>query len=132
VAGGVKFVEAKRLHYLDLVLRHGAERIAGMVVAAGRLFGIAIAAQIGGHHSEFARQGGRHLQPGQMVERIAVHQQQRRPTAAGNGNDARAAGLDLGTLKTFQHSRFLNIPPACLFTGQRSKITPSEGTSTQS
>ena len=47
VAGGIEPVEAERRHHLDLVLRHGAERIAGMIVAAGRLFGIAVAAQIG-------------------------------------------------------------------------------------
>ena len=38
VAGGVEARKAERRHHLDLVLRHGAERIAGMVVAAGRLF----------------------------------------------------------------------------------------------
>ena len=47
VAGGEEAVEAERRHHLDLVLRHGAERIAGMIVAARRLFGIAVAAQIG-------------------------------------------------------------------------------------
>ena len=82
MAGGVESVEAERRHHLDLVLRHGAERIAGMVVAAGRLFGIAVAAQIGRDHGELARQRRRELVPGQMRERIAVHQQQRRPVAA--------------------------------------------------
>ena len=32
-----KLLEAERRHHLHLVLRHGAERIAGMVVAARRL-----------------------------------------------------------------------------------------------
>ena len=106
----MKRVEAERRHHLDLVLRHGAERIAGMVVAARRLFGIAIAAQIGRHHGEFPRQRRRELVPGQMRERIAVHQQQRRPAAAGDGDDARAAGLDLGAGEAFeQHARFPNI-----------------------
>ena len=54
VAGREEPLEAERRHHLDLVLRHGAERIAGMVVAAGRLLGIAIAAQVGADHGEFA------------------------------------------------------------------------------
>ena len=37
MAGGVEAIEAERGHHLDLVLRHGAERIARMIVPAGRL-----------------------------------------------------------------------------------------------
>jgi hydroxyethylthiazole kinase-like sugar kinase family protein len=76
VAGGEEFLVAERGHDLDLVLRHGAERIAGMIVAAGRLFGIAIAAQVGANDGEFlAPACGATFCPVHMVERIAVHQQ---------------------------------------------------------
>ena len=91
MTGGEKCVEAKGLHDLDLVLRHGAERIAGMVGTARRLFAVAVAAQIGGDHGELFRQRRRDRMPRQMIERIAVHQQERRPAAAGDGDDAGAA-----------------------------------------
>ena len=63
VAGGEEFVVAERRHHLDLVLRHGAERIVFMVVAARRLFGIAVAAQIGGDHGEVLGQFWREFLP---------------------------------------------------------------------
>ena len=66
-----------------------------MILTARRFFGIAVATQIRGNHRELVRQRRRHLQPRQMGKWIAVHQQQRRPTAADNRDDARAAGLDL-------------------------------------
>ena len=44
VAGGVEARKSQRRHHLDLVLCHGAERIAGMVRPVGRFFGIAVAA----------------------------------------------------------------------------------------
>ena len=119
VTRGIETVVAERLHDLDLVLRHGAERIAGMVVAAGRLFGIAVAAQIGGDHGEFLGQFRRDLVPRHVTERIAVHQQQRRPLAAMHGDNARATGLDLGAGETFEHDatvhdHFAGARPAAL------------------
>ena len=54
MAGGVEALEAERRHHLDLVLRHGAERVAAVVVAARRLLRIAVAAQVGGDHGELA------------------------------------------------------------------------------
>ena len=45
-------LEAELLHHLDLVLRHGAERIVLMVLGARRLGAVAIAAQIGRDHGE--------------------------------------------------------------------------------
>ena len=91
VAGGEEAVVAERRHHLDLVLRHGAERIVLVVVAARRLLGIAIAAQVGGDHGEVLRQPRREFLPRQMAERIAMHEQKRRPAAAMHGDDARAA-----------------------------------------
>ncbi len=63
VAGDIKAVMAQRFHHLDLILRHGAERIAGMIVTARRLFGIAVTAKIGGDHGEFFRQPRREFLP---------------------------------------------------------------------
>ncbi len=95
MSGGHELVETKRRHHLDLILRHGAERIAGMIVAAERLFAVAVAAQVGGDDGEFFRQRRRDPQPRQVIERIAVHQQQRRPAATGGRDDAGAGGLDV-------------------------------------
>ncbi len=64
MAGGVETLETERRHHLDLVLRHGAERIAAVILAARRLFRIPVAAQVGGDHGEFARQTRRDLVPG--------------------------------------------------------------------
>src|SRR6185437_5302531 len=111
MTGGVKFIESERRHHLDLVLRHGAERITRMVAAAGRLLGIAVAAQISANHGEFARQRGRDLEPRQMRERIAMHQQQRRSTAADDGYDARAVGFDVATLEAFHLHGNSKMPP---------------------
>lgn len=78
MARRIKLVKAERRHHLDLILRHRAERITGMILAAGRFFGITVAAQVGADDGEIARQGRRNFVPRQMIEGIAVHQQQRR------------------------------------------------------
>src|SRR3954454_2267456 len=102
VAGGGEALEPERRHDLDLVLRHGAERIAAVVVAARRLLGIAVAAQVGAHHGELLRQPRRDAVPVDVGERIAVHQQHRRSFAAVHGDDARARRLDLGAGEVFE------------------------------
>ena len=94
VTGSIEAIETECRHDFDLVLRHGTERVAAVVRAARRLFRIAVAAQIGGHHRELAREPRRHLVPGHVRERIAVHEQKRRPLAAVHRHDTRAAGLD--------------------------------------
>ena len=66
MAGGIKALVAKRRHDLDLILRHGAKGIAAVIVTARRLFGIAIAAQISGHHRELSRQSRSDLVPGEV------------------------------------------------------------------
>ena len=118
VAGHHEGLEAELLHHLDLVLRHGAERIVLVLVAAGRLREVAIAAQIGRDHGELLREPRRELVPGQMRERIAVQQQQRRPLAAVQGDDARPAGVDLGAGEAFHHVRSPNFGPQCRFIRQ--------------
>ena len=104
VAGRHEAIEAERRHHLDLVLRHGAERIARVIVAARRLLRVAVAAQVGADDGEVLRQPRRELVPGRVRERIAVHQQQRRPAAAMHRDDARAGGLDVGAREAFEHA----------------------------
>jgi hypothetical protein len=103
MAGSVEALEAQRRHHLDLILRHGAEGVGAVVLSAGRLLRIPVAAQIRGDHGELAGQSRRHLMPGDVRERIAVHEQQRRSLAAMHRHDARAAGLDLGASEAFEH-----------------------------
>ena len=82
VSRGIKPLVPKRGHDLDLILRHGAEGIVRMIGAARRLFGIAVAAQIGRHHGKLFGKPRRKFVPRQMAERIAVHEQKRRALAA--------------------------------------------------
>src|SRR5262249_61728844 len=86
-------IETERRHDLDLILSHGAKRITRVVVAARRLFGIAVAAQVGAYDSEFFGQLRREFVPARMGERIAVHQKDRRNAAAGYPYYSGAAGL---------------------------------------
>ena len=90
VTGGMKLRKTERRHHLDLILRHGAERIVDVPLATRWLFGIAVAAQVGADDGEVARQDRRHGVPRQMCEGIAVHQQQRRAAAAHYRDDAGA------------------------------------------
>ncbi|MFC7538865.1 hypothetical protein ACFQU2_04505 [Siccirubricoccus deserti] len=66
-----------------------------MVRRLGRCRAVAIAAQVGGDDMEVLGQTRRHRMPGDMGQRIAVQQQQRRPAAAMPQPDARPAGLDV-------------------------------------
>src|SRR4029078_3470850 len=104
MARRIKPLEAERGHHLALTLRHRAERIAGMVLAAGRLFGIAIAAQVGADDGEIARQRWRNFVPRQMIERVAVHQQHRRSRTANHRDNTRALGLDFGASEAVEHA----------------------------
>ena len=115
MAGGIEAREAERGHHLDLVLRHGAERIAAVVLAARRLLGIAIAAQIRAHDGEFSARRGAILCQDTWVNGIAVHEQERRPASAIDRHDACAAGLDLGAGESLEHWR---CPPVSLLAGQ--------------
>src|SRR5665647_3018249 len=49
-----------------------------------------------------------------MCERIAVHEQERRSAAAGDGDDARAWGLDVGALEAVEHCSCLLFWPLLL------------------
>src|SRR5262249_31459086 len=82
----------------------GANGMAAVVSPARRLFGIAVAAQVGGDDGEILRQPWRNLMPGHVRERIAVHEQHRRAVAAVHGHDARAAGPGLRAGGAFEHT----------------------------
>src|SRR4051812_26480680 len=74
VTGTVEAIKSKFRHDLDLVLRHGAKRIAAVVIAARRLLRIAIATQIRADNAKFIGQTRGDLVPGEMREWIAVQQ----------------------------------------------------------
>src|SRR5215831_3522387 len=103
MTGRHEAIETERRHDLDLILSHGAKRITRVVVAARRLFGIAVAAQVGTYDGEFFGELRREFVPARMGERIAVHQKDRRTAAAVYRDYAGAAGLDLATGEILEH-----------------------------
>src|SRR5262249_13739055 len=103
VPGRVEFVEAKRGHHLNLILRHGPERVTGVIRTARWLLGIAIATQIGRNDGELACQRRRDLVPVQVREGIAVHQQQGRTASTRHRDNTRTAGLDFRSLEAVEH-----------------------------
>ncbi len=82
VAGDEELRVAEGLHHLDLVLRHSTERVVDAAGLLGRGGAVAVAAQVGGHDMEVFREAWRDRVPGDVGERIAVQQEQRRPAAA--------------------------------------------------
>src|SRR3984893_18061408 len=103
--GDKEFAIAERLHNLDLVLCHRPERIVDVVFAA--IIGadaVAVAAQIGGDDVKPFGETAGELVPGDMGQRIAVQQQQRRAVATVPQMDAGAAGGDLRPRKPYEHS----------------------------
>jgi hypothetical protein len=82
-----------------------------MIIATGRLLGIPVTPQVRADYGEFARQCRSNLEPGQVREWIAVHQQNRRPFPADNGHDAGPVGPDFGSLKSVEHGRAFSVLP---------------------
>ena len=107
VAGGREPVEAELFHHLDHILAHLAKRIGIVVVAAVRLGTVAVATEIGRHHGETPGQIRRHAIPGQMRERVAVHQKQWRPLTAVTQNDVDAVHMQRFFLESLHHRRRL-------------------------
>ncbi len=106
VPGREEFVVAEVAHDLDLVLRHGAERVVDVVLAAVlRPDAVAVAAEIRGHDVEALGEAGRHPVPRDVRHRVAVQQQERRPAAAMAQVDARAGRVDVEGLKILEHER---------------------------
>ena len=82
VAGDEKAAVAEGLHHLDLVVCHGAERVVDAAGFLGRGGAVAIAAEVGSNDMEVLGQARRHRVPGDVSERVAVQQKQRRTVAA--------------------------------------------------
>ena len=95
VAGDEELLETELAHYVYLVLRHAAERVIGVVRLAARLGAVAVAPQVRGNHGETAREARRDALPGEVSERIAVQEQERRPFAAAAPDDR---NLGVGSL----------------------------------
>jgi hypothetical protein len=110
VAGDEEFIEAERPHHVDLILRHAPERVVRMIRLAARLRAVAVAPQIGRNDGEIARQARRNALPGEMGERVAVKQQERRTFAAAAPDDRyfRVRGLDAerGEVGGCRHKRY--------------------------
>ncbi|WP_256730357.1 hypothetical protein [Pseudomonas sp. ANT_H12B] len=88
---------------------------------AFRFGAVAIAAQVGADHGEILGQARCDLVPGQVINRIAVHQQQGRTLATHDGDDLGSAGLGDGFGEILEHSvsqgfhQFFSCPiKACL------------------
>src|SRR5262249_4626966 len=94
VAAYEEFLVAERAHDLDLILRHRALGVAGVIGLAVRLLAVAVAAEVGGDDAEALRELGRDLVPDDVGLRVAVQQQQRRPHTALDEVDRRAARPD--------------------------------------
>ena len=99
VADSRELVEAEVFHHLDLVLRHGALGVVGMVPAAGRLAAVAVAPQVRRHHREGLGQFRGRLRPGNVRQRVAVQEQDRGALPADHAVDRRPRGLKLESLE---------------------------------
>ena len=103
VPGDEERLEPELAHHRDLVARHRPLRVRRVVGRGRRLRAVAVAAQIGRHHREVARQARRHLVPHHVGLRMAVQQQERRPAAAMAHADRRLAGVDHRELEAGEH-----------------------------
>ena len=82
------------MHDLDLIARHFAFAVIGMIGQARRLCTETVTTQIGDDDGESFREFRCHAMPDQMRLRIAVQQQQRWATAADQGVDFNAIGVN--------------------------------------
>ena len=110
VSTRLKFFKPEVAHDLDLILRHGAERVGRMVGTAVRLGTVPVAAQIGKNDRKFLRQARRDLVPANMGEGIAVHEKQRRPFSPVTQRYLRAAGFDAGLAEAWKQFGHLSHP----------------------
>src|SRR6202035_3153850 len=94
VSTRLKFFKTEVAHDLDLILRHGTDRVGRMVGTVVQLGTIPVAAQIGKNDRKYLRQARSYLVPANMGEGIAVHEKQRRPVSPVTQRDLRPAGFD--------------------------------------
>jgi len=90
VAGHHEALEAELLHDVDLVLGHAPERVVAVIGQAARLTAVAVATQVRSHDREALGQPGRDQPPVDVRERVAVEQEQRRPSASDHAVDGDA------------------------------------------
>ena len=90
-----KTIEAEMLHHFNLIKRHRALRIVGMIFAIGRLAAVAVSAKVGSNHRVLSREFRSDNPPGDVRLRCAVQQQKRRPLPANDAVDRGARRLDL-------------------------------------
>ena len=115
VADDGELVEAETLHHFDLIERHRALRVVGVVLAVRRLAAVAVAAQVRRDHRVVLRQLGRDQAHRDMRLRRAVHQQQRRTRTGVHEIDLRARGLDArGREAREEPERVPSSPRCCL------------------
>ena len=82
VADDGKLVEAEVLHHFDLVERHRALRVVGVVLAIRRLAAVAVSTQVGNNHGSCRGELRRDEPPRDMGLRRTVQQQDRRTRPA--------------------------------------------------
>src|SRR5690349_1747035 len=83
MTGDLKLIKAQYLHYRDVVTRHAALAVGGMITAGVGFATVPVAAQISENHREVFGQLRRHFVPAYVCLRIPVKQKQRR-SAAGH------------------------------------------------
>src|SRR5438552_7030442 len=126
MAGDKEFAVAERLHDLDLVLCHRPERIVDVVFAA--IVGadaVAVAAQIRRDNMKALGQTVSDLVPGDMGQRVAVQQQQRRAVATVSQMDSGAARGNLCPGEPFEHSTLLAVLQRGNLPQQRGPVWPN-------
>ena len=107
VAGEAEAHVAERFHHLDHRIRHGALGVGRVLGVGSRRIRPAVAGQVRDDQAEALRQRRRHAMPHHVGLRIAVQQQQRRPSPpvrakmrAGRGVDPLRgkAGIEVGEI----------------------------------
>jgi hypothetical protein len=98
-------LEPEVAHDLDLIERHRAFRVQLVLLVAGNLAAVAVAAQIRDDDGVVAHQLARDGGPRHAALRRAVQEQHGRPAAADHGVDHGARGLNLLRAKTGKEFR---------------------------
>ena len=125
VADDGELVEAEALHDLDLIERHRALRVVGVILAVRRLAAVAVAAQVGHDDRVVLRQVGRDEPHRDVRLRRAVHQQQRRAGAGVHQVDLRTGRRHALRRESRKESQRASRCRRRLRTGGKSALPPS-------
>ncbi len=104
MARHLELLEIQNDHF-QIILRHGAETVARVILAAIRLGTVPITAQIRQNHREIFCEHRGHAMPADMGKRIAVQQKQRRTRAAYRNIYLGARCLDPPITEAWQQRR---------------------------